>query len=73
MDNNLSTNYPLLIYGDKNEEVEKLQILLKRKGLFEGVINGIYSDETLKAVISLKVNLKMRDNSVVSRGVWKAL
>jgi peptidoglycan hydrolase-like protein with peptidoglycan-binding domain len=70
---NLSTTYPLLIYGDNNLEVEKLQILLKKKGLYQGKITGIYGEDTLKAVVTFKVRLKMRDNSVVTSGVWKAL
>ena len=69
----MSTTYPLLIYGDHNQEVEKLQILLKRKGLYQGEITGIYAEDTLKAVVAFKLRLKMRDNSVVSSGVWKEL
>lgn len=70
---NISTSYPLLIYGDHNLEVEKLQRLLKKRGLYKGDITGIYAEETLKAVVAFKVNLNMRDNSVVTSVVWKAL
>lgn len=70
---NLSAGYPLLIYGDHNHEVKKLQILLKRKGLYKGNITGLYAEETLRAVVAFKVNLNMRENSVVTSAVWKAL
>lgn len=69
----LPMTYPLLIYGDNSQEVKKLQILLKRKGLYQGEITGIYSEDTLEAVMEFKARLKMRNNSVVTSNVWKAL
>lgn len=69
----LPITYPLLIYGDASQEVEKLQILLKLKGLYSGEITGIYSEDTLVAVMEFKARLKMRNNSVVTSNVWKAL
>jgi len=44
----------ILSKGSKGEEVIQLQEILKEKGLYKGKIDGVYGDQTKKAVIEFQ-------------------
>lgn len=54
--------------GDKGEDVAEIQTSLKVLGIYKGNVNGIYDEETKKAVETLQKNAKISITDIEANG-----
>ncbi len=71
--NSTSAQRELLYPGVRDNDVRLVQRRLASWGYYNGKIDGIYGDETMRAVIDFQVRNNLRTDGVVGAETWRAL
>ncbi|MGP1386180.1 MAG: peptidoglycan-binding domain-containing protein [Thainema sp.] len=69
----LSTARPNLRVGSEGQAVAELQALLKLLGYYTGAVDGLYSEETARAVSAFQTAAGLATDGVVGPATWGTL
>lgn len=65
-------NWPVVRYGDSDENVVTLQAMLRQQG-YDVSFNGEFDAQTYDAVRQFQVDNRLEDNGIVGHNTWEAL
>lgn len=63
----------LLVFGSRGEEVEKLQTILNKEGLYSYKIDGVFGPLTRQAVVKFQIEHDLKVDGIVGPNTRKAL
>lgn len=67
------TNAPILTIGIQGDAVRDVQGFLRRRGFYNGIINGFYGPKTTQAVIDFQSRMGLNQDGIVGPRTWDAM
>lgn len=67
------TNAPMLTTGSQGDAVSDVQGFLRRRGFYNGPINGFYSPQTTQAVLEFQGQMGLNQDGIVGPRTWNAM
>lgn len=67
------TNAPMLTIGTQGDAVRDVQGFLRRRGFYNGLINGFYGPQTTQAVIDFQSRMGLNQDGIVGPRTWDAM
>ncbi|NLY43715.1 MAG: L,D-transpeptidase family protein [Clostridiaceae bacterium] len=66
-------NPRIILPGDRGSDVMHIQMILKKKGLYHGAIDGIYGDDMKSAIFEAQKQSNMEPHNEIDRQTLEAL
>jgi peptidoglycan hydrolase-like protein with peptidoglycan-binding domain len=66
-------NLPMLSLGSEGSTVRRVQLFLRRRGFYEGRIDGEYEFETRSAVRKFQRINNLADDGIIGPQTWEAM